>query len=145
MKQKNQNETLVQALKFAVLSLSAAAIDAGSFFLLKEIFPAMSIGLRQGISVALSVIWNFTLNRKYTFKSSNNVPIAMVKVAIFYLFFIPLSSWGSTVLQEAGVSEVIIKGLTLILNGVGEFLWWKFVVFRGSENTNEEAVEQAKA
>lgn len=142
MKQKNQNETLIQVIKFALLSLSAAAIDAGSFFLLKQLFPAMSIGLRQGISVALSVIWNFTLNRKYTFKSANNVPIAMLKVAFFYLFFIPLSSWGSTLLQEAGVSEVIIKGITLLLNGVGEFLWWKLVVFRGSENTNEQAVQQ---
>lgn len=136
---ENKNESFAQFLKFILLSLSAAIIDVGSFFLLKLIFPKMSIGLRQTISVALSVIWNFTLNRRYTFKSSNNLPIAMIKVAIFYVFFIPISSYASTLAKNAGVNELFIKATTLIANGIGEFIWWKFIVFRGSENTNELA------
>ncbi|WP_459129743.1 GtrA family protein [Guggenheimella bovis] len=134
-----KNESWIQVVKFTLLSLSAAVVDTASFFLLKLIFPTMSIGLRQTISVILSVLWNFTLNRRYTFKSSNNIPIAMLKVAVFYVIFIPISSWVSTVLSQMGVSEVIIKGLTLIANGIGEFIWWKFVVFKGSENTNDLA------
>ncbi|MDU7516610.1 MAG: sodium:solute symporter, partial [Varibaculum cambriense] len=91
------------------------------------------------ISITLSVIYNFTLNRRYTFKSANNVPIAMVKVAVFYAFFIPITMWLGALAASAGVNDFIIKGVTMILNFIGEFAWWKWVVFRGTENTNDLA------
>lgn len=138
-------ESWIQVLKFTLLSLSAAGIEAGSFFLLGLIVPFWSYAVRHVISVTLSVLWNFTLNRRYTFKSANNVPIAMLKVALFYVIFIPVTAWLGDMAARAGVLEVIVKIATMLLNFVGEFLWWKLVVFRGSENTNKLAkVQQAK-
>jgi putative flippase GtrA len=76
--QEKTRESWVQVLKFTLLSLSAGGIEAGSFFLLGLIVPFWSYAVRHVISVTLSVLWNFTLNRRYTFKSANNVPIAMI-------------------------------------------------------------------
>jgi putative flippase GtrA len=143
--QEKTRESWVQVLKFTLLSLSAGGIEAGSFFLLGLIVPFWSYAVRHVISVTLSVLWNFTLNRRYTFKSANNVPIAMIKVALFYVIFIPLTAWLGDMAAHAGVPEVIIKIVTMLLNFVGEFLWWKLVVFRGTENTNKLAkAQQAK-
>ena len=133
-----QRSTKVQAIMFVLLSLSAAVIEAVSYLLLDWLTP-LPYDWKHVISIILSVIWNFTLNRRYTFRSANNVPIAMAKVALFYVFFIPITAWLGQVVANAGVSEVLIKAATMVLNGVGEFVWWKFVVFRGSEDTNSLA------
>lgn len=138
---------LIQAIKFTLLSITAAGVEVASFALMVWInsmtgwFP---FWVSQSVSIALSVIYNFTVNRHFTFKSSNNVPIAMLKVALFYVFFIPLTSWGGQILSNMGWADWLLKGISLLLNFVGEFLWWKFVVFRGSENTNSLAVKQAE-
>lgn len=132
------NETGVQALKFTLLSLSAGVVEAGTFALLQWLTP-LPYEWTHVISITLSVIYNFTLNRRYTFRSANNVPIAMLKVAAFYAVFIPVTAWGGQMLADAGVADWLIKAGTMVLNFVGEFLWWKFVVFRGSENTNDLA------
>jgi len=81
------------------------------------------------------VLWNFTLNRKYTFKSAANVPIAMAKTFGFYLVFTPLSTWLGHLADQAGINEYIIFAVTLLTNFVTEFLFTKFVVYRGQENT----------
>lgn len=128
-------ESLIQAIKFTLLSISAAGIEAVSFIILERL-TTLPYDIKHVISVVLSVLWNFTLNRRYTFKSANNVPIAMLKVGLFYAFFIPLTAWLGKLADGAGINEYIIKGSTMVLNFVGEFLWWKFIVFRGSENTN---------
>ncbi len=128
-------ESLIQAIKFTLLSISAAGIEAVSFIILERL-TTLPYDIKHVISVVLSVLWNFTLNRRYTFKSANNVPIAMLKVGLFYAIFIPLTAWLGKLADGAGVNEYIIKGSTMVLNFVGEFLWWKFIVFRGSENTN---------
>jgi len=138
---------LIQAIKFTLLSITAAGVEVASFALMVWInsltgwFP---FWVSQSVSIALSVIYNFTVNRHFTFKSANNVPIAMLKVALFYVFFIPLTSWGGQILSNMGWADWLLKGISLLLNFVGEFLWWKFVVFRGSENTNSLAVKQAE-
>lgn len=139
-------ESLFQAIKFTILSLSAGGIEALSFLGLDKL-TALSYDVKHVISIALSVLWNFTLNRRYTFKSANNVPIAMLKVGIFYAIFIPVTAWLGQVAAGAGIHEYIVKAATMILNFVGEFLWWKLVVFRGSENTNKlaRAKKQAEA
>ncbi len=137
----------IQAVKFTLLSITAAGVEVASFALMVWInsmtgwFPFC---VSQSVSIALSVIYNFTVNRHFTFKSANNVPIAMLKVALFYVFFIPLTSWGGQVLSDLGWADWLLKGISLLLNFVGEFLWWKFVVFRGSENTNSLAKKQAE-
>ncbi len=128
-------EALIQAIKFTLLSVSAAGIEALSFIALDKL-TSLPYNAKHVISIVLSVLWNFTLNRRYTFKSANNVPIAMLKVGLFYAFFIPLTAWLGQLAAGAGVNEYVIKISTMVLNFVGEFLWWKFIVFRGSENTN---------
>ncbi len=136
-------ESLFQAIKFTILSLSAGGIEALSFLGLDKL-TALSYDAKHVISIVLSVLWNFTLNRRYTFKSANNVPIAMLKVGIFYAIFIPVTAWLGQLAAGAGIHEYIVKAATMILNFVGEFLWWKLIVFRGSENTNKLARAKQK-
>jgi len=83
----------------------------------------------------LSVLWNFTLNRRYTFRSAANIPIAMAKVFGFYLLFTPLSTWLGHLAEGAGCNEYLILGVTMAANFVLEFLFCKFVVYRNRENT----------
>jgi len=137
-------ESLFQVIKFTILSLSAAGIEALSFLGL-DTLTGLSYEAKHVISVVLSVLWNFTLNRRYTFKSANNVPVAMLKVGLFYAIFIPVTAWLGQLATGAGIHEYIVKATTMILNFVGEFLWWKLVVFRGSENTNKLARAQQVA
>jgi len=132
MKQNN----LWQAVKFALFSISAGVIQAGSFTVLNEIFKIDDgYGITYFISLALSIIWNFTFNRKYTFKSATNVPIAMAKVFGFYLVFTPLSIWLGVLAVDGGINEYIVLGVTMLSNLILEFLFCKFVVYRGQENT----------
>ena len=81
------------------------------------------------ISIILSVIWNFTFNRKFTFKASNNVPIAMLLVLAFYVVFVPASVFGGNALEASGWSPVLVEALMMIINFVTEFIYQKFVVF----------------
>lgn len=123
-----------QAVKFLLFSASAGIIQVASFALLNEVikfkyWPAYLI------SLALSVVWNFTLNRRFTFKSAANVPVAMTKVFGFYLVFTPLSTWLGNVADNAGVNEYIVLAVTMIMNFVLEFLFCKFFVYKGQENT----------
>ncbi len=131
-----KNEGLIQAIKFTLFSISAGIIDALSFTLLTEVIcPQAPLWLRTLISLALSVIWNFTLNRKYTFQSATNVPVAMLKVLGYYLVFTPLSLYLGNLATEAfhitqgSVGEYIVKGVTMLANFVTEFLFDKYVVF----------------
>lgn len=134
---KDGNDTLRQSVMFTLLSLSAGLVEAGSFVVLD--LTSLPYGWAHGLSVVLSVLWNFTLNRRYTFKSANNVPIAMLKVALFYAFFIPITAYLGQMASSEGINDFVIKAVTMLLNFIGEFLWWKFVVFYGSENTNSLA------
>jgi len=86
-------------------------------------------------SLVLSVLWNFTLNRRYTFQSAANVPVAMAKVFGYYLVFTPLSTWLGALAEGAGVNEYIVLAVTMLSNFVTEFLFCKFVVYRYQENT----------
>lgn len=129
-----KNKELLRALKFTLFSVSAGIIQILSFTLMNEVFT-WTFWVCNVLAITLSVVWNFTLNRKFTFQSANNVPVAMVKVALFYLVFIPLSSWGGQYLKNLGWNEYLIEGLTMATNFVTEFLYQKYVVFRGSIDT----------
>ena len=133
MKDKKQ---LWQALKFTLFSISAGVIQIGSFSLL-EIF-IKDYWIPYLISLVLSILWNFTLNRKYTFKSAANVPVAMAKIFGFYLVFTPLSTYLGDLAEGAGVNDFVILAVTMLANFVLEYLFCKFVVYRGQENTREE-------
>ena len=133
MKDKKQ---LWQAVKFTLFSISAGIIQIGSFALL-ELF-IQDYWIPYLISLVLSILWNFTLNRRYTFKSAANVPVAMAKVFGFYLVFTPLSTYLGDLAEGAGVNDFIILAVTMLANFVLEYLFCKFVVYRGQEDTLEK-------
>lgn len=131
----NSKHELWQALKFLLFSISAGVIQIVSFTILQELIirdTGSDYGWSYFISLVLSVLWNFTFNRKFTFKSANNVPKAMTLVFLYYLVFTPLSIWWGIALERVGWNEYIILAMTMIINFVSEFLYQKFVVFRGS-------------
>lgn len=133
MRMQTKKKSLWQVVKFTVFSASAGLIQVGSFALL-ELF-IKDYWAPYLISLVLSIVWNFTLNRRYTFKSAANVPVAMAKVFGFYLVFTPLSTWLGNMAEGCGVNDFVILAVTMLSNFVLEFLFCKFVVYRGKENT----------
>ena len=129
----DKKKQLYQALKFLLFSISAGVIQIGSFALL-EIF-IKTYWIAYIISLLLSIIWNFTLNRRYTFKSAANVPVAMAKLLGFYAVFTPISTWLGDLAEGAGINDFLILVVTMISNFALEYLFCKFVVYRGKENT----------
>ena len=125
-----KKKEILRTLKFVLFSISAGLIQILSFTLLEEILH-LTHWLSYLVALILSVLWNFTLNRKFTFCSANNVPIAMLKVAGFYLVFTPLSTWWTAVLTGAnvGLNEYVVLILTMLVNFVTEYLFQRFVVF----------------
>lgn len=132
-KEKGQ---IMQALKFTLFSISAGIIQIVSFAIL-EIF-INEYWIPYLTSLILSILWNFTLNRRYTFQSAANVPIAMAKVFGFYLVFTPISTWLGNLAEQNGGNDFVILILTMIANFVLEYLFCKLVVYRGQENTRSE-------
>jgi len=127
---------LIRSLKFVLFSASAGIIQVLSFTLMEELLH-LPHWVSYLVSLILSVLWNFTLNRKFTFYSANHVPTAMLKVALFYLVFTPLSTWWTAVLTgtEVGWNEYLVLVLTMLINFVTEYLYDRLVVFRGSIDT----------
>jgi len=141
--EENRKKELLRMLKFTLFSISAAVVQIGSFTILNELVFKSGYWIQYLISVVLSVIWNFTLNRNFTFKSANNVPVAMLKTLLFYVVFIPVSTFGGEWL-EPHVNEYIILIGTMLINFVGEYLYQRFYVFKDSLetksiNSNESA------
>lgn len=137
----SKKENMAQVLKFALFSASAGVIQTLAFTLLNEIFK-LSYMPCYLTALVLSVLWNFTLNREFTFKSANNVPVAMAKVAAFYCVFTPLSTWWGTALTSIGWNEYIVLFGTMAVNLTTEFLYDRFFVFKGSMNTNKRAEKE---
>jgi len=129
---KKSHSEAWRMIKFVLFSASAGVIQMGSFALLNEL-TGWTYWPCYLISLVLSVLWNFTLNRKFTFKSANNVPIAMLKVALYYLVFTPLSTWWTAVFTEPSYgfmwNEYLVVAATMVINFVTEFLYDRFVVF----------------
>ena len=134
---------IFRTLKFVLFSASAGIIQVASFTLMEEVLH-WTHWVSYLVSLVLSVLWNFTLNRKFTFKSANNVPVAMLKVAAFYLVFTPLSTWWTAVLtdESVGWNEYLVLALTMLTNFVTEYLYDRFVVFGKSIDTAVEKKEK---
>lgn len=143
------------AIKFVLFSISAGVIQFGSFTILNEFvhldkFTSLDellgndYGLSYFIALVLSVLWNFTLNRKFTFKSVANVSVAMLKVFGYYLVFTPLSVWWGVALTTHGWNYYLVLGLTMLANLCTEFLFCRFVVYRNNLFTNEAAQKQLR-
>lgn len=123
------NKELLRTIKFTLFSISAGVIQIGSFTLLTE-FSGLSYWPCYLISLCLSVIWNFTLNRKFTFKSATNVPVAMLKVALFYAVFTPVTTIGGNFLVESlGWNNYLVEVISMALNFITEYLYDRFFVF----------------
>lgn len=138
----NKKKSIKQALKFTLFSISAGVIQIGVFSLL-EIF-IKDYWIPYLISLVLSILWNFTLNRRYTFRSAANVPVAMAKIFGFYLVFTPLSTYLGNLAEGRGVNDFLILAITMIANFVLEFLFSKLVVYSGKEDTLETTRASAK-
>lgn len=137
----SRKQNTIQFFKFIVFSCSAGIIQAISFTILNE-KTNMPYWPCYLIALTLSVLYNFTVNRRYTFKSANNIPKAMLLVAAFYCVFTPLSTWWGEALTNAGWNEYIVLFGTMLTNLVTEFLYDRFVVFRKSIYTNNLAQKE---
>ena len=129
-----QKETTIQFIKFTLFSISAGAIQIVTFTIMYE-WLTLDYWPSYLTALVLSVIWNFTFNRKFTFKSAANVPIAMTKVAIYYAIFTPLSTWWGDKLEGIGWNGFVVLLGTMIINFVTEFLFTRYVVYRNQINT----------
>ena len=154
-----KKENALQAIKFACFSASAGIIQVVSFTLLNELLPTTDstnaiaqwffnseYGGSYLVALTLSVLWNFTFNRKFTFKSAANIPVAMLKIFAFYCVFTPVSTiLGEMVAQRftASYVEYIILAVTMATNMISEFLYCRFFVYKNSMNTlNDKASEE---
>ena len=158
MAQKEKKKSIWQFVKFALFSASAGIIQVAVFTLLNEVVIKLPLiqnamatsdtfarimkneyGPMYLIALILSVIWNFTFNRKFTFKSAANIPIAMLKVLAYYAVFTPVSTilgnYFTAKFADVGAINYIVLGCTMATNMITEFLFQKFVVFRNQENT----------
>lgn len=138
---EKRKETL-RVVKFVMFSISAGVIEILSFTMLNELtdWPYWPCYL---IALILSVIWNFTLNRKFTFKSVANVPVAMAKILAFYCVFTPVTTiLGNYLAESLHWNEYIVTGINMGLNISTEYLYDRFVVFRKTLDTNNLAQRQ---
>lgn len=131
-----KKKELLRTVKFTLFSVSAGIIQVASFALFEEVLH-LEHWLAYLLSLVLSVLWNFTLNRKFTFQSAANVPVAMMKVALFYVVFTPLSTWWTAQLTgpKIGWNEYLVLALTMATNFIGEYLYQRFVVYGKSLDT----------
>lgn len=133
--EKSNKETWMQFLKFTVFSLGAGIIQFASFALLNEL-AGIDYWVSYFISLVLSVLYNFTINRKFTFKSAANVPKAMLLAFLFYVPFTPYSLWLTDFLTKGnGWNEYLVLLICMVQNFILEFLWCRFVVYRKDINT----------
>ena len=137
-----KKKELIRSIKFVLFSISAGVIQVLSFTLMEEVLY-LEHWVSYLVALVLSVVWNFTLNRKFTFCSANNVPIAMLKVSGFYLVFTPLSTWWTAVLTGEPIllNEYLVLAGTMLVNFVTEYLFDRFVVFGKSIDTAKSKEE----
>ena len=134
-----KNAEFFRVVKFVLFSASAGLIEIGSFALLNETLH-WPYWLSYLIALVLSVLWNFTLNRKFTFKSAANVPVAMLKVACYYAVFTPVSTIvGNYLAETLGWNGFLVTLLNMAANLVTEYLYDRYFVFGKTLDTNKRA------
>ena len=137
-----KNKELIRKIKFTLFSISAGIIEILVFTLLNSL-TSWKYWACYLPALVLSVVWNFTLNREYTFKSNNNIPVAMIKVFVFYLIFTPLSTvLGNYLAEDLCWNDFLVTIINMLLNFVLEYLYDKYIVFRGSIDTKENKNEK---
>ena len=141
-KKKTTAREVLRTVKYALIAASAGIIQIGTFTLLNELLE-WDKWVSYLIALVLSVLWNFTLNRRYTFQSAANVKKAMLLVFLYYLVFTPLSTWLEHFLTDTcGWNEYLVTAINMLINFVTEFLYQRFVVFRDTLDTNDLAKKE---
>ncbi|HPZ00622.1 MAG TPA: GtrA family protein [Clostridiales bacterium] len=153
-KDANKKTELKRAIKFVLFSASAGLIQLGSYTILDLATPWPWAPCYL-IALVLSVLWNFTFNRKFTFKSANNIPIAMLKVFAYYCVFTPATLFLGACLSDGkldgtvqffndpvGIPGILTTIINMLINLVTEFLYQRFFVFRDSIDTNSVAEKE---
>ena len=139
MSQEHKDVTSVwQVVKFTLFSISAGLIQVAAFTLMETVFH-LPYWPSYLTALVLSVLWNFTFNRRYTFRSDASVGRSMLLVALFYAVFTPVSTWWGHVLTTAGWNDFLVLAITMAVNFVTEFLYKRFVVYRNRIDTNDVA------
>ena len=132
-----------QVLKFTLFSISAGLIQIAAFTLMETVFH-LPYWPSYLTALVLSVLWNFTFNRRYTFRSDASVARSMLLVALFYAVFTPVSTWWGHALTTAGWNDFLVLAGTMVVNFVTEFLYQRFVVDRNRIDTNDVARRASK-
>lgn len=133
---KIEKKEWIRSLKFLFFSISAGIVQFASFALM-DLIPNFEYRIKAYIALVLSVLWNFTINRKYTFQSANNVKIAMLKTLCFYIVFAPLSIELADIylVKTLMWNELLVTACLMIINFVTEFLYQRFFVYGKSVDT----------
>ena len=138
-----KRKEILRVIKFVLFSVSAGIIEIVSFTLLTQLTD-WQYWPRYLIALVLSVLWTFTLNRKFTIKSANNVPLAMMKILAFYCVFTPVTTiLGNYLAENLGWNEYLVTGLNMLMNITTEYLYDRFVVFGKTIDTNDIAKKKA--
>ena len=137
-----KNKEFIRTIKFVLFSASAGLIEIGVFTLLDNV-TAWKYWPKYLIALVLSVVWNFTFNRSFTFKSACNVPVAMLKVFMFYAAFTPATTiLGNYLADERGLNGYLVTAINMLLNFVLEYLYDRFYVFNRTLDTNALAEKE---
>lgn len=140
-----KKKELIRSVKFTLFSISAGVIQFVAFTLL-ETLTSLPYWVCYLIPLILSVLYNFTVNRQFTFHSAANIPIAMLKVFGYYCVFTPLSTFGGSFLVDSlGWNDFLVQILSMILNFVTEFLFTRFVVYGKQVDNSKSYLEKQKA
>ena len=149
-KQGKSKKEIIRAVKFALVSASAGLVEIGVFTVMNE-FTGLKYWPCYLTALIASVVWCFTINRRYTFKSTKNVPRAMAMVFAFYLVFTPATTiLGNYLAETLHWNEYLVTGINMALNLSLEYLYDTFIVYRGEMDNNDiaakdKAKEQKKA
>lgn len=163
---KEKRQGVMQFIKYALCAASAGIIQLVVFTILHNVIPddgkyinffkptEVNVFVATTVALCASILWNFTLNRKFTFKDASNVPKAMALAFLFYVPFYPFQTWYVCTIEpllsakiNASLAGIIAEGSVMVINFALEFLWQKFVVFRKpkAKKTEENATVETSA
>lgn len=127
----------IRVLKFVLFSASAGIIQMGSFTLLNE-FTGWRYWPCYLISLLLSILWNFTFNRRFTFKSDANITRSMLLVLAFYAVFTPATTiLGEWLAEGLHWNEYLVTAINMLLNLTLEYLYQRYVVYRNKVDNRQ--------
>ncbi|WP_320127585.1 GtrA family protein [uncultured Sphaerochaeta sp.] len=137
MEKMSRKQNISQFLQFTLFSISAGIVQVLTFTLFEQLFK-LPYWPSYLTALVASVVYNFTVNRRFTFKSSNNIPKAMIQLGLYYAIFTPLSTWWGDALVSLGWNDYIVLGGTMIINFITEFMVNRLIIYRNSMNTRKQ-------